>query len=128
MSQDILVELVGDKDDAHEIDTLTQALAEEILRVNEVDSVGAASAGEAPDGTKSAELAAIGALVVAVAPTVEAVGKIVRVVREWFARRPDTTPTTTLKMSIGDKSIEFSASPEQQEKAFAEFIAAVQQG
>ena len=127
MSQEILVELVGDEADAEAIDKMTVLLADEINHVDEVESVEAL-AGEAPGGTKAVEFAAIGALVVAAAPTVEAVGRIARVVREWFSRRPDSAPTTTLKMTVGDKSIEFSATAEQHEQAFAEFLAAVRQG
>jgi hypothetical protein len=130
MSQDILVELVAgsDETDPGEIDRLTQSLREEILLVDEVDSVDAASAGPAPEGTRAVDIAAIGGLVVAAAPTVEAVGKIVRVIREWFARRTQAAPDTTLKMTIGDNSIEISANAEQQEQLVAEFIAAVQRG
>ena len=50
----------GADDDPDEIDRLTQSLREEILLVDDVDSVDAASAGPAPEGTRAVDVAAIG--------------------------------------------------------------------
>jgi hypothetical protein len=127
MSQEIAVELTATDDvDAEELDRLTQSLREEILLVDEVDSVEAAPGGPAPEGTRAVDVAAIGSLIVAAASGVQALGKVIETVRSWFARRAETAPATTLKMTIGDKSIEITADEEQQERLIAEFIAAVE--
>lgn len=127
MSEDIRVEFVSGPDaDPAEMDALTRALRAEILEVDEVDRVEQASAGPAPEGSKALDVAAIGALVVGVAPGVQAVAKVIEVVRSWLANRSPSTPA--LQMSIGDKSITIVADKEQQDALVAAFLAAVAAG
>ena len=134
MSQDITVAFVGGADgdvDTGELERLAQSLRQEILQVDEVDSVEQPVAGPAPEGTKAVDIAQIGALVVAAAPGVAALTKIIETVRGWFAGRKaadPSAPTPTLKMTIGDNTIEIVADKDQQEALVAEFIAAVQKG
>lgn len=124
MSEDIRVEFVsGPAADPAEIDALTRALRAEILEVDEVDRVEQASAGPAPEGAKGLDVAAIGALVVGVAPGVQAVAKVIDVVRSWLANRSPSTPP--LQMSIGDKSITVVADKKQQDALVAAFVAAL---
>jgi len=128
MSQEIAVEFTATDDvDAAELDRLTQALRAEILQVDDVDTVDPATVA-APDGTKSVDVASIGALIVAAAPGVTALIKVIETVRGWFANRKATasSPTPALRMTIGDKSIEIVADKEQQDQLVAEFIAALQ--
>jgi len=128
MSEDIVVEFVagpGHVADPEEIDQLTQALRAEILQLDEVDTVDQATAGPAPDGSKGLDIAAIGALVVGMAPGIQAVSKVIDVVRRWLANRsPDTPP---LRMTIGDKSIEIVPDKEQQDALVRHFVASLQQ-
>jgi hypothetical protein len=129
MSQEIAVEFTATDDvDAAELDRLTQALRAEILQVDDVDTVDQATVA-APDGTKSVDVASIGALVVAAAPGVTALGKVIETVRGWFANRKaaSSSPTPSLRMTIGDKSIEIVADKEQQDQLVAEFIAALKE-
>ena len=127
MSEDIRVEFVGGPDaDAEELDALTRALRAEILEVDEVDRVDQAYAGPAPEGSKGLDVAAIGALVVGVAPGVQAIAKVIEVVRAWLANRSASTPP--LQMSIGDKSIIVKADKKQQDELVAAFIAALNAG
>ena len=124
MNEDIRVEFVSGPDaDPGEMDALTRALRAEILEVDEVDRVEQASAGPAPEGSKGLDVAAIGALIVGVAPGVQAVAKVIEVVRGWLARHSSSTPP--LQMTIGDKSIVVRADKEQQDELVAAFIAAV---
>jgi hypothetical protein len=124
MTEDMRVEFVGGPDaDPEEIDALTRALRIEILEVDEVDRVEQASAGPAPLGSKGLDVSAIGALVVGVAPGIQAVAKVVEVIRSWLANRSPSTPP--LQMSIGDKSITVSADKKQQEELVAAFVAAL---
>lgn len=124
MSEDIRVEFVSGTDaDVAELDTLTRALRAEILQVDEVDRVDQATAGPAPEGSKGLDVAAIGALVVGVAPGVQALAKVVDVVRNWLASRSPSTPP--LQMTIGDKSITVVTDKKQQDALIAAFVAAV---
>jgi hypothetical protein len=124
MSEDIRVEFLSGSDaDPAEIDALTRALRAEILEVDEVDRVDQASAGPAPKGSKGLDVAAIGALVVGVAPGLQAVTKVIEVVRSWLANRSPSTPP--LQMSIGDKSITVVADKQQQDALVAAFVAAL---
>lgn len=127
MTEDIRVEFVSGPDaDPEEIDALTRALRAEILEVDEVDRVDQATAGPAPDGSKGLDVAAIGALVVGVSPGIQAVAKVIEVVRGWLANRSPSTPP--LQMSVGDKTITVVASAEQQEELVAAFVAALRAG
>ena len=124
MTEEIRVEFVSCSDaDPAELDDLTRALRAEILEVDEVDRVEQASAGPAPDGSKGLDVAAIGALIVGVAPGVQAVAKVFDAVRGWLANRSPSTPP--LQISIGDKSITVMADKKQQDELVAAFIAAL---
>ena len=127
MGEEIRVEFVSGPDaDPAELDALTRALRAEILEVDEVDRVDQASAGPAPDGSKGLDVAAIGALVVGLAPGVQAAAKVIDVVRNWLAHRSPSTPP--LQMSIGDKSITVVADKQQQDELVAAFVAALRTG
>lgn len=127
MSEDIRVEFLSGPDaDPAEIDALTRALRAEILQIDEVDRVEQASAGPAPEGSKGLDIAAIGSLVVGVTPGVQAVVKVVEVVRNWLAGRSPSTPP--LQMTVGDKSITVVADKKQQDALIAAFVAALTSG
>ena len=127
MTQDITVEFVGARKDvdAAELERLTQSLQREILQVDDVASVEQPTAGPAPEGTKAVDIAQIGALVVAAAPGVAALTRIIDTVRGWFDNRnavePDAPPVS-LKMTIGDKSLEIVADQEQQDRLIKVFV------
>ncbi len=124
MDEEFRVEFVGGPDaDPEEIDALTRALRTEILEVDEVDRVEQAVAGPAPEGSKGLDVSAVGALVVGVAPGIQAVAKVLDVIRGWLANRSSSTPP--LQMTIGDKSITVLADEEQQEELVAAFVAAL---
>src|SRR5687768_13776959 len=124
MSDDITVEFVtgpnSAADDA-ELEQLTLALREEILQLDEVDSVEQASAGPAPDGTRAIELAAIGALLVSAAPG--AATKVFQLVRAWLKGRPAPPP---LKITVGGNTIELVPDDDQQDALVEQFIKSMQ--
>src|SRR3954454_6653190 len=102
MSEDIRVEFVADPDaEPAAMDALTRAVRAEILEIDEVDRVEQASAGPAPAGAKGLDASAIGALVVGVTPGVQAIVKVVEVLRKWLVRQP--APTPPLQLTVGDK-------------------------
>ncbi|MFY1633135.1 hypothetical protein ACN27F_07565 [Solwaraspora sp. WMMB335] len=65
---------------------LTTELRREIIEAD-VDSVEPPTAGKAPGGAKSDTLVAIGALVVALAPTV--VDSLMSAIASWLSRQPN---------------------------------------
>jgi hypothetical protein len=124
MREDIRLDFVSSPEvDPAEIDALTRALRTEILQVDEVDRVEQASAGPAPEGAKGLDVTAIGSLIVGITPGVQAVGKVIDVIRNWLASRAPSTPP--LQMTIGDKSITVVPDKEQQDALVAAFVAAV---
>lgn len=127
MSEDIRVDFLSGPDvDPAEIDALTRALRNEILQVEEVESVEQAIAGPAPEGAKGLDVTAIGSLIVGVAPGVQALGRVIDVIRNWLASRTPSTPA--LQMTIGDRSITVVPDKEQQDALVAAFVAAVTSG
>ncbi len=106
MSQDITVAFVPGPDDdldAVELDRLARALREEIRQLDEVDSVDQAIEGEAPEGTRAVDVAAIGELIVGAAQGVTALTAIIETVRAWFARRAAATPTPPPTLKVYDR-------------------------
>lgn len=97
------------------LEELTRGLRDEILTLD-VESVIPRSAGEAPPGTRAVDAAAIGALVVSVAPALDALARLVTTVVDWL-RRGGTQ--RTVRMKIGDDELELSgaSSAMQQELA-----------
>lgn len=79
------VRLEDTEDDAEELEELTRQLRDELLLL-EVDHVERVPAGEAPAGTRSGELAAVGALLVGIAGHPGLLPAVVDTVRGWLAR------------------------------------------
>jgi len=107
--------------DAEQLEELTRALRQEILTLD-VESVVPRSGGEAPPGTRGVDAAAIGALVVSVAPALGALARLVTTVVDWL-RRGGTQRTVRLK--IGDDELELSgASSAMQQQLAMDWIRA----
>jgi len=107
--------------DAEQLEELTRALRAEILTLD-VESVVPRSNGEAPPGTRGVDAAAIGALVVSVAPALGALARLVTTVVDWL-RRGGTQRTVRLK--IGDDELELSgASSAMQQQLAMDWIRA----
>jgi hypothetical protein len=77
---------VGPDDDAEELAEATLQLRRELLDLD-VDAVELPRAGEAPPGTRAAELAALGALAVTVAKS-PLLGPVVAAIRAWLGGSP----------------------------------------
>jgi len=107
--------------DAEQLEELTRALRAEILTLD-VESVVPRSGGEAPPGTRGMDAAAVGALVVSVAPALGALARLVTTVVDWL-RRGGTQRTVRLK--IGDDELELSgASSAMQQQLAMDWIRA----
>jgi hypothetical protein len=127
MADEVLLELYdGEEVTPEETVGTTQGLRSELLDVDEVSEVRRASAGEPPPGARAVDAAAIGALVVAVEPTITALSHVVSVVRDWLSHRGDTQPQgKSVRITVNGQSIELGAATAAQQQALVdEFIQA----
>jgi Flp pilus assembly CpaE family ATPase len=122
MSSALAIQLAEAGADPERLDDLTIQLREELLALD-VDDVERVQGGEAPAGSRSIELAAVGALLVTLKESTDVVASVVNTIREWLRRDPE--PARTVRVTIGDRTIELSAaSSQQQDRLVAEFVRA----
>jgi hypothetical protein len=122
MSPSLAIKLTETGAEPERLEELTIDLRRELLELD-VDDVARVPAGDAPPGSRSIDLAAIGALLVTMNQTTDVLAHIVSTVRDWLRRSPG--PKRSVQMTIGGRSIELSAaSDEQQDRLVAEFIKA----
>lgn len=110
--------LEEDADDAR-VELVTRYLREELVRID-VDAVSAVREGEAPDGSRGLDVAALGGLVVSLggAQTVRAV---VTAIRAWLRRSPQLP--RTVRVEIDGDVLELSgASSTDQERLVGLFL------
>jgi len=103
---ELLIELSLDGGDAAELDRLTRQLRAEVEELN-IDSVEQVSAGMAPEGTKTADLAAIGQMAVTLAPTV--IPPLFGLLKSWVERKPSTP--VTIKVRVGKQTAQIEYDP-----------------
>jgi hypothetical protein len=127
MADEVLLELYDSGDStAEETEGRTQGLRSELLDLDEVADVSRASAGPPPPGSRGLDIAALGALVVAVEPTIGALSRIVSVVRDWLAHRGGGEHAgESVRITVNGQSIELGAATAAQQQALVdEFIQA----
>jgi hypothetical protein len=91
----------GEDSSPDDLDALTRQLGTE-LRELDIESVALASAGDAPEGAKSGDVAALGALVVQLFPSV--VPPLIGLLQAWSLRGHGRS--VTIKIASADRSIE----------------------
>ena len=98
---------IGDvaSEDVEQIDAETRRLRREMAEF-EVDSVELPSAGEVPAGAKAGELAALGSLLVTLAPAV--VPKILEFLQSWALKGAGRT--VKVRVTSGDRSVDVELS------------------
>jgi hypothetical protein len=117
---DVKIELVEPDGDREILDELMLDLRQELLQVD-VDSVSTVPAGPAPPGSKGLDMAAAAALLVQVQGSVAALSTVVSAVRTWLQRGKPSG--TSVKLTIGDRTLELSqATTQQQERLVEEFL------
>jgi hypothetical protein len=109
MATQVLVGVSEVGSDDARLEELALRLRDELLALD-VESVQPAVAGEAPPGTRGALAAAAGVLAVTVAPTAQAVGAVVALVRDWLRR---SGSQRTVKVEIDGDTLEISGASEQ---------------
>jgi Effector Associated Constant Component 1 len=126
MDDTLAIELSEMGADPARLEGLTTRLRSELLDLD-VNDVERVSAGDAPDGSRAIELAAVGALIVTMEQSGALVAKVVSTIREWLRRDPE--PTRAVKITLGDRTIELTAaSSDQQDRLVEEFVRAAGSG
>jgi hypothetical protein len=110
----------GEDADALEIDQLTTKLRRELIQLD-VDSVERPAEGEAPPGSKGADVVALGTLVVGLAKSSDTIKSIISSVRDWLSRQRE--PERSVEINIGGDTIVVKGiSSTQQESLIAAWI------
>jgi hypothetical protein len=119
MDQELVLRIEEDGADDERLDSLTTTLRAELLSLD-VDDVRRPSGGDAPEGSRALELAAIGALLVSLKGSTEAISSVVNAIRGWLARGP---AGRSVEVTIGDRTLKLAgATPEQQDRVVQEFL------
>jgi hypothetical protein len=120
MAQELTLLLAEDGADAERLDTLTRHLRRELDELD-VERVAPLSSGEAPEGSRAIEVAAVGALLVTLGNSAQALGKVVGAIRDWLGRTPG--PVRTVRLELGGDVLELSqASAAEQDRLVELFV------
>jgi hypothetical protein len=120
---ELKVEVFEPDADPEEIDQLTHDLRLELLELD-LDSVSPVMTGPPPVGSKGLDVAAIGALLVQVAASVDAVNTVIHALRSWLRRGP--SGQRSVKISLDGHTLELtSATQAQQQQLVDEFVRAL---
>ncbi|MHB6908291.1 hypothetical protein [Streptomyces sp. DB-54] len=107
----------GVDSDQEELAELTSQLRRRLFELDVDDVRTARSGGEMPEGAKSGELMAVGALAVTLAPTV--LRPVLHLVETWMQNRP----VRTVKVDVDGRVLELGhASREQQQRLVEAFL------
>jgi hypothetical protein len=104
MGDNVLVGVTEEGADEARLEELALLLRQELL-VLDVQTVEPYRDGAAPEGTRGALAAVAGVLSVSLAPSLQVLGSVVAVVREWLGRVGDGR---TVKLTINGDVIELT--------------------
>ena len=120
MNGELRLQLSEDGADAERVAVLTGYLRAELLQLD-VDDVTALSAGEPPPGSRAFDVAAVGALLIALGQSAEGLRSVVSVIRNWLRRGEGTH--RTVRLELGGDALELSqASTADQARLIELFI------
>ena len=109
--------------DAEHLQWLTGGVRSE-LRQLDVDDVRPAPSGAAPPGSRGVDAATIGALLVSLGGSAEAINQILTALRSWVGRGQRSP--RTVEVTVGDRTMRLTdATLDQQDRLVEEFIRAV---
>ena len=94
----------GPDSDAEELDELTQRLREELLLLD-VRTVEPTRHGEAPPGTRAAQLVAIGGLLVTLSRSADTLKLLVKLIQSWLHAQP----ARSVELQIAGDTIKLSS-------------------
>ena len=120
MAAELTLLLSEDGADPERVETLTRHLRHELNQLD-VESVSTLTTGQAPEGTRAFDVAAVGALLVALGDSGQALGKIVATIRNWLTRTPG--PVRTVRLELAGDVLELSqASAAEQDRLVELFV------
>ena len=105
-SAELFIELSLEGGEPAELDELTRQLRAEVEELN-IDSVERVPAGDAPEGTKSADLSAIGQMAVTLAPTI--IPPLFELLKSWVERKP--SKPVKIKVRVGKRTAQIEYDP-----------------
>lgn len=120
MDRTLHILLTEEGAEAEDVARLTGYLRDELLELD-VDDVTALPGGEAPPGARAVDIAQIGALMVALGSSANALSQVVTAVRSWLGRFHENRPSLRLEMD-GDAIEVSTATDEQVTEAFRVFM------
>jgi hypothetical protein len=120
MDRELRLQLSEEGADANRLAVLTGYLRADLLQLD-VEDVSALPAGEPPPGARGVGSATVGALLVAVGQSAEALRSVVSAIRDWLRRGEGTG--RTVRLQIGGDELELSqATTADQERLIELFI------
>lgn len=118
---EILVSVREADTDAGGTEQLSGLLREELLALD-VEQVRPVTGGAAPPGSRGVDVAAVGALLVTLTPTVELLRAVIGTVSAWLGR---SRAARTVELTVGETTLKLtSASQDQQDRLVEEFLRA----
>jgi hypothetical protein len=121
MAAVVHLDLAEPGSDDERLEELAIGLASELRELDDVDSVGPATTGDVPEGTRSALAAMAGALVLSVRPSPRQLLSVLGLVRDWLRRSP---VQRTVKVTIDGDTLELTgASDELQRRVVDDWVA-----
>jgi hypothetical protein len=120
MADELTLLLSEDGADDERLDVLTRTLRRELDELD-VERVIPMTTGEAPEGSRAIEVAAVGALLVTLGNSASALSKVVGAIRDWLGRTPGTV--RTVRLELGGDVLELSqASATEQDRLVELFV------
>ena len=120
MENELQILLAEEEAEAERVAELTGYLREELLELD-VDDVATLPGEEAPPGARAVEVAQIGALLVTLGSSTNALNQVITVIRSWMGRHHHTHPS--LRLQMGDDVLEIhKATDDQITEAFEMFL------
>ena len=120
MENELQILLAEEEAEAERVAELTGYLREELLELD-VDDVTTLPGEEAPPGARAVEVAQIGALLVTLGSSTNALNQVITVIRSWMGRHHHTHPS--LRLQMGEDVLEIhKATDDQITEAFEMFL------
>jgi hypothetical protein len=120
MEGELRLQISEEGADLERLAVLTGYLRGELLQLD-VEDVTALPAAEAPPGARGADVAAIGALLIAIGQSAEGLALVVSAVRDWLRR--GTGAGRSVRLELGGDALELSqASAADQDRLVELFI------
>jgi hypothetical protein len=105
-STEVLIEVLLEEGDPAELEALTRQLQAEVAELH-VDAIQPVSLGAAPEGSKALDMAAVGQMMVTLAPTV--VPPLFELLKSWVERKPSTP--VKIRIKVGNRTAQIEYDP-----------------